>query len=59
MIAALFLLAPLLSAMLAEGSSSEGEEEKDSSETYRRDTTGYDPLYNKTWILEQKWKITE
>lgn len=59
MIAALFLLAPLLGAMLAEGSSSQDEEEKDNSETYRRVTTGYDPLHNKTWILEQKWNITE
>ena len=63
----LFLLAPLIGAILGDMSNSkrEGnsdEESIDEGANVRLQTMrfkGYDPFENKTWILEHEWKITE
>ncbi len=59
MLGILFLIAPLVGAMLGTSSNSSDEEEEESSKTITKTTYGYDPFQNKTWIFEQKWKIKE
>lgn len=61
----LFLLIPLIGAILGDRSNRRSDEdiEETTSETSverrrRRILSGYDPIENKTWVLEQKWKIT-